>query len=730
LRRECLPIEGEMDTQKSPGWQMSRAAAARAPRTPLFYSWPLRAWLGGIVTLAYSAAWLGRRWRGLSVWLRAALPVVIVLGVICSTTDSPAGKGELVSSFWLRMPLIAGATLLLTLLAWGLRVRRQISVHEFVVGGASSAQAPDGEGKNSKRTGPATGLSTLLVVELARLHNLQVAINELSTTFRDAGTAMPRLMTNDAPLLAPADVGDSTMRVGVVTVPLRAIVALVERLARGPRLQGAVFAEGDNVALVLQLTGREAKSWRVDACARTADGAREAMLGNLIARAALRIHADLYLGGVSTGAATDAFVAGLRASRRAARAGGADQRHQFERARRQYKRASAADTKFGLAFYNLGVDYTTQLLDEAAAHAFGHAIERCPDDWRPYYALGLHRALQARALLKPTAAEYRCAVEKVIDRTPADWSDAERILCAVRRDDAGRTLDATRVLNAWSDLDEAEQLALRVGSRPVGTRPSRRFQKIRGRYLLGLVHYFRGVAADGCTDAAGHSIEAARAQAGSVRAGTWLLLRESWRKGTVAVWPRDAATDILARLGEAFGQVAQSVDEKRQKRPQRCMHVCFRAAIRLQPHDAGLFSRDAEASLRIGGAREVKHGVRQLVTAVSFCPDQQDYRQGLAEAIRRQPVEQPAWSAGMAMDKQVRAILERSTTRPHPLRRLALTLALAGRGPEARAALDTADRRERKRVAATGPAAVDAPVRAVAESIPPNAGVQPSFAAR
>ncbi len=495
-------------------------------------------------------------------------------------------------------------------------------------------------------------------------------------------------MTNDAPLLAPADVGDSTMRVGVVTVPLRAIVALVERLARGPRLQGTVFTEENCIALVVQLSGREAMSWRVDERMRQNSGGHEARLCKLVARVALRIHADLYLDGGSSGAATDAFVAGLRASREAAR-GGTDQQRQFAHAERQYLRAVEADRRCGLAFYNLGVDYTSQRRDDEAERAFLDAIERRPDDWRPYYALGLRRVLQARDLLKPTAAEYRRAVESVLDGSKAGRRDAERILCATRREAAGRTLDHDRIRHARSALDEAERLALRVGSRPCGTRQSRRFQKIRGRYLLGAALHFRGVAS-GRRDAAGHSIEAARAQAGSIRAGSWLLLRESWRKGTIDVWPREAASDILARLGEAFSQLAENVDSKHRKRPSRCMHACFCAAIRLEPHDAGLLARDAYSALRLDDDA-VEHGVEQLVTAVSFRPDDPDYRQRLVEAMRRHWAENVRPIARMEMNEHVQVVLRRENTQPHTLRRLALSLALDGRECAARTALAVAD---------------------------------------
>ncbi len=180
-------VAGQARSREATGtWSLrvglSRGVATRAPRTLLFSSLAIRVWLGGIVALAYVAAWLGRRSRDLSVWLRAALPVVVVLGVICSTVAAPARTGP-GTSVWRVMPWVAGGTLLLTLLAWGLRVRRQISVHEFVAGGASRAQATGHGSRGTADQGLATGLSTLLVVELARLHDLQVEINELSTIF-------------------------------------------------------------------------------------------------------------------------------------------------------------------------------------------------------------------------------------------------------------------------------------------------------------------------------------------------------------------------------------------------------------------------------------------------------------------------------------------------------------------------------------------------------------------
>ena len=521
--------------------------------------------------------------------------------------------------------------------------------------GATAAGDPDA---TAGAAVSATGLSTLLVVELARLHDLQISINDLSTTFREAGTPLPRLMTNDAPLLAPADVGDSTMKVGFITVPLRAVVALVEKLAHGPSLQGTVYVEGDHVALVVQLSGNDASSWRVDARADGTAKGRRSTLCDLVEQVALQIHTDLYLNRGCNHEAAEAFVDGLDACRRAAHST-ADRARQLERAERAYLRAATTDEGFGLAFYNLGVVYSGQGRDDAAAEAFLAAIQRRPDDWRPYYALGLTYALSARELLKPTAARvprgrargHRRRAGRQ-PRMPSACSGcagtatsaAPRARARAPRLRAARTGGPARRARRRQSRRRARDAAIPAHPRALpargrlalprggGLRPGRDGPALRRRRPRPGPRGARGHAGCWCARAG------ARAP---WRSGSGRRRRTSWRASARPTASSRRASTTATR-----------------RRLRRCMRASFGAAMRLEPHDAGLLRRDGDASLRLGRPEDVRHGV--------------DAARDGGQPAARQAGLPPAARGGDATGRlpsdrcwtcQVQAILERAGTR-------------------------------------------------------------------
>ncbi|CAN5213434.1 hypothetical protein BH18ACT4_BH18ACT4_06410 [soil metagenome] len=287
---------------------------------------------------------------------------------------------------------------------WFLRARTRLVVADFV----------DYRSGEPKRL---PGVSSLLVVELARLYDLYQVVDQ-SRAVPDAvrgpqNISFEQLSLDDAEhdrniiteqtLVLPApikaeDLSDvlvsvvsveATVGVGPITVPIGALAALVGRLASGPRITGAVHSVGGALILTARTVGASTiDTWRVDGAA-TIGGAERAAPSQpeeLLDELAVRIFTDLALDGSVKWRAAWAHVNGLRAYRECLRKK-KDRRLRLEEAKSHFIDTIAEDDTFDLAHYNLGVVTTELGQHEAAEAAFLAAIDRNNQRWEPYYGL-------------------------------------------------------------------------------------------------------------------------------------------------------------------------------------------------------------------------------------------------------------------------------------------------------------------------------------------------------
>jgi tetratricopeptide (TPR) repeat protein len=263
---------------------------------------------------------------------------------------------------------------------------------------------------------PLPGLSTLLQVELARLYDLlQVVDDQRAVPEAVRGRQNPsfdeerelketesdRDLVNDRPLDVPAaiqvedltDVLDAavsieaTITFGPIQVPIGALANLLGRLARGPRLNGSIhLGEGGLVVTARTVGDKRARAWRVDARPMSVGAATQERPDDLVEELAVRIFTDLALKGLVKWKATSAYLDGLRAYR-ACLGTQKDRRLNLERAKDCFIETIAADDKFALAHYNLGVVTTELAQTDAAEAAFLAAIRLDKRRWAPYYGL-------------------------------------------------------------------------------------------------------------------------------------------------------------------------------------------------------------------------------------------------------------------------------------------------------------------------------------------------------
>lgn len=332
---------------------------------------------------------------------------------------------------WFNPWTILAVYTLIWLLVWVWQARQQLVVEEF------KNYAGDDLNASVK------GLAMLLVVRLGQLHDLYRAVDEqraipasaLQSEGIDAAIDVEEIGT----VLKNAVSSQSTLSLGPLSIPVGTLVSLIGRLVQGPRIIGSLHKDKDMLILTAQCT-REGNSfkWRVDPLISSEQALSPSphSPGEMVDELACRIFTDLALNSSVRWRATLSFSQGLRAYRECLRTP-KDRRANLKEAENKFIETLTEDTKFSLAYYNLGVVHTELGNKEAAKTAFEQAIAQDPTSWTAYYA---------RALSCCKSKEYyRCILlcRRVIELKPsqANRAKAYQLMASVQHHIGNGTLE-------------------------------------------------------------------------------------------------------------------------------------------------------------------------------------------------------------------------------------------------------------------------------------------------
>lgn len=317
---------------------------------------------------------------------------------------------------WVSFTNVVLLTLAVYFGRWLMRARDRVVVESFVDFTKEEATA-------------VSGLSTLLVTELGRLRGLYYQIDDLSIPTavgverhggfgrgKEAGDFLTVSADDRTEVLQSVVSSDTSLQLGPAKIPIGPIFNFLGRLARGPRIVGSVHLTeaGGGPTLTAQLVDKELTgTWRVDQEREPeSEAERKAFLDTMVCKLACQIFTQVSLKGSIRPEAVEPFNEYLRLYRASRRTPG-DRASFLKQAQTNLLEAVAADERFDLAYYNLGVIYTqlahTEGLAEeesddatsrarfdrselqaarleAAQVAFVRAIAKNPDRWEAYYA--------------------------------------------------------------------------------------------------------------------------------------------------------------------------------------------------------------------------------------------------------------------------------------------------------------------------------------------------------
>ena len=452
-----------------------------------------------VLVLLWRSAWFVGRLRRWLVggWRRPLLWIAATGSVLWAIERWGSAPSWL--SFW---SLLALAVILaFAVTVWRARVRMVVEPFLDYTGAVESS------GSGGPSVAPA--VNTLLVAELAALRDLFVAGDDRTAVQTQAGEARPvetTLQLQDiSEFLSDPATSDSKLSFGPLVVPIGTVLAMLGRLARGPRLSGTV-----QIVRTAEPNGTPSQLATLTAFCSSADGLRSwtveqvlyddtgplfqgsAMRG-MVKELATRIFADLALSKAHSWRATQCFLEGLTCYRLASESR-RDRGLRLQRAERLFAEALGHDDELPLARYNLGVVYSEMSTDAtdrdpagseryaiAAENAWRAELERSDSEPDVYYALGnlyysrgsdgvprlCDRAveLERSAAGKAKAYDLKGLAERLLDTEFA----LDRALASRRRSAAYAWLALLRAELVAADPGGTRELAsLRISNLAVG----------------------------------------------------------------------------------------------------------------------------------------------------------------------------------------------------------------------------------------------------------------------
>ena len=410
---------------------------------------------------------------------------------------------------WFSVPVLIGVFVAGLIVRALVRARNRVVIDQFVDYTQEDGTAVE-------------GLATLLVAELSSLSQLYRQVNDqLSIPLavgaeqrggfgrgKEAGTFLTVRADDVSDLLQGAVAAEVKIEMAGIMIPVGAVLALLGRLVRGPRILGSVHRTdaGGGPTLTAQLVGRgPITTWRVDHRIATPPASAMAYVPRMVAEMAVRMFTDLSFGDGARWRAVQEFTRYLRSYQECLRA----PRHRtrlLKEAEARLIQAVAEDDGFDLAFYNLGVIYSQLAQEEltgaqssdvvrwrwdiepddirqaritAATMAFTRALDRNPGRWEAHYALAVHRFASMKALkpgesADPEQADALAEVERLCRRVlelrpQSAYADDLLGMALVRlgRFDEGIKHHRRAVRRWWRKLCRAERLeAARPTPRP------------------------------------------------------------------------------------------------------------------------------------------------------------------------------------------------------------------------------------------------------------------------
>ncbi len=276
---------------------------------------------------------------------------------------------------------------LVVLIYWAYQSRRCIVIPQF------TNQTGDDKLKSA-----AEGVSSLLLNELARLVNLYRMVDD-TDPFNPASQGAevsidPNInVSGVGETLKSAVTSDSKVKLGVLEVPIGAIMSVLGMAVEGPRLTGSLHKEGDNLILIAKISGGGLKGeWHVSSPDfPKKDVSSGDPLSRMIRQLAYRIFTELEQErlGSPRWKAICHYTDGLRAYRETLRTD-RDKMPQLRRAEKAFLMALGEDKKFLKCYYNLGVVYRALKQPESALSVLNESVDPYqPESYlsKVYYAL-------------------------------------------------------------------------------------------------------------------------------------------------------------------------------------------------------------------------------------------------------------------------------------------------------------------------------------------------------
>jgi len=239
--------------------------------------------------------------------------------------------------------------------------------------------------------GFAAGLADAIGADLAALRELYTRKDQANpATGREIAPPIISFDGGEKLSLVEAVGEKSAVKLGGLEVPLRPLVASLERLLiPRRRLSTSLQRNGGRLILLAGVSGEEA-NWRVERDLAETAAPEAVALALTDAREELvyRIFTGMASVETSEWRAAKAFSAGLRAFRRTL-SSAMDEQSNLREAEKHFFEARSLDRNYGRCSYNLGVVYRRQGDAAAAAAAFEQALRDDPRQVEAAYALSV-----------------------------------------------------------------------------------------------------------------------------------------------------------------------------------------------------------------------------------------------------------------------------------------------------------------------------------------------------
>lgn len=320
-----------------------------------------------------------------------------------ASNDSFFGIANIVSSIAWEKILVIWFLFEILRFAWNssqrLVIEESIFINESDQQDKNNKKSSDEKGKEESK--PSGELASLLAVKLNRINELYQVVDEKRAIRSESGAGKPidaTIKTLDISEILKSSASDSsTLSLGPIKIPMVSVTSLIGRLMQGPRiivsLHNTRGHDGNKYFyLTASMTGQEQRSWVVSKKESLDEDSDKHSIEDLVDELAHRIFAKLAFeepGKVIPWRAVWRFNEGLRSYKDCLHTE-KNRQYYLKKAEMNFIETVEEDSDFVHAYYNLGVVYTELKHLDSAAAAFYKAIEKNPNGWEAYYALGLN----------------------------------------------------------------------------------------------------------------------------------------------------------------------------------------------------------------------------------------------------------------------------------------------------------------------------------------------------